>query len=120
MARFEEIWREQCEATVTIQSRYGQRAALDYLIGEKLLLFTFTARTRPEFAARLPAFVARVRQMFPREVIATYITELEGRLTEESHHVDADDVFLETAAVSDLTSLLQIADLLRAENLGTA
>jgi hypothetical protein len=28
--------------------------------------------------------------------------------------------FLETAAVSDLTCLLQIADLLRAENLGTA
>lgn len=120
MAKFEEIWRDQCEATVTIQSRYGERAALDYLVGEKLLLFTSTARTRPEFAAQLPAFVARVREMFPREVISNYIEELEARLTEESHQVDADDVFLETAAVGDLTSLLQIADLLRAENLGTA
>ena len=120
MAKFEEIWRDQCEATVTIQSRYGERAALEYLVGEKLLLFTSTARTRPEFAAQLPAFVARVRQMFPREVTSTYIKELEHHLTEKSRQVDAEDVSLDSAAISDLTSLLQIADLLRMDNLGTA
>jgi len=120
MTKFDEIWRDQCEATVTIQSRYGERAALDYLVGEKLLLFTSTARTRPEFAAQLPAFVARVRKMFPREVTSTYIKELEHRLTEKSRQVDAEDVSLDSAAISDLTSLLQIADLLRVDNLGTA
>ncbi len=31
-----------------------------------------------------------------------------------------DDISLDSAAVSDLTSLLQFADLLRAKNLGTA
>lgn len=120
MIKFESIWREQCDAALTIKSNYGERAALEYLVGEKLLMFTSTARTRPEFAAQLPAFVGRVRQIFPRDVLVAYIAELELTLTEESRHVDADDVSLESPAVSDLTSLLQIADLLRAENLGTA
>ena len=120
MAQFEQIWREQCEATETIRSRYGERAALEYLVGEKLLLYSSTARTRPEFAAQLPAFVARVRQIFPREVIVAYVAELERSLTKESREVDADDPYLDTRAVSDLNSLIHIADLLRAENLGTA
>lgn len=38
----------------------------------------------------------------------------------DSHHVNADDIFPEMAAVGELTSLLQIADLLRAESLGMA
>lgn len=120
MTKFEEIWRNQCEASITIQSRYGERAALDYLVGEKLLHFTSAARTRPEFAAQLPTFVARVRKMFPREMMGTYIGELEDRLIEDSRQVDMDDISLDSAAVSDLTSLRQITDLLLAENLGTA
>jgi len=120
LARFEHIWREQCEATITIQSRYGERAALDYLVGEKLLLFTATARMRPEFAAQLPAFVARIRDMFPQRVMISYLEELEARLTKESRQVDADDLSLDSSAISDLNSLRQIADLLRADNLGIA
>lgn len=50
----------------------------------------------------------------------TYLTELESRLTEESHEVDMDDLSLGSAAINDLTSLKQVADLLRVENLGTA
>ena len=120
MIKFEDIWHEQCEAALAIKSNYGERAALEYLVREKLLLFTSTARTRPEFAAQLPAFVGRVRQIFPREVIIAYVAELERSLTEESREVDADDPYLDTRAVCDLNSLIHIADLLRAENLGTA
>jgi len=120
MTKFEEIWRDQCDASITIQSRYGDHAALDYLGGEKLLHFTSAARTRPEFAAQLPTFVARVRKMFPREMMETYIGELEGRLIEQSHQVDMDDISLDSAAVSDLSSLRQITDLLLADTLGTA
>ena len=69
MPKFEEIWRDQLDATVTIQSRYGERAALDYLVGEKLLHFTSAARKHPAFATQLPAFVAHVRKMFAREVM---------------------------------------------------
>lgn len=120
MANFEEIWRDQCDAAVTIQSRYGERAVLDYLIGEKLLHFISAARTRPEFAVQFPGFVARVRQMFSRQTIRTYIVELERGLIQESHHVDEDDVSLNSAAIVDLTSLRQISELLLLENLGTA
>ena len=120
MTTFEEIWRDQCAATVTIRSRHGERAALEYLVGEKLLRFASTARTRPEFAAQLPAFVAEVRAMFPRETLLTYLTELEAALTEKSHEVDPEDTHLGSAAISDLTSLKQIEAVLRADRLGTA
>lgn len=120
MAKFEEIWREQCAATVTIRAQYGERAALDYLIGEKLLHLTSAARTRPKFAAQLPAFVAEARAMFSRESLMAYLTGLEADLTEKSHEVDMEDTYLGSAAISDLTSLKQIEDLLRADRLRTA
>lgn len=120
MIKFEEIWREQCDATLTIQSRYGERAALDYLVGQKLLHFVSAAREQPAFAGQLPSFVAQVRHMFPREALLTYLSDLEAQLTEKSHEVDMDDTSLGSAAMSDLTSLKQVADILRAENLGRA
>jgi len=61
-----------------------------------------------------------VRQIFPRKGLLTYLAELEASLTEESHEVDMDDLYLGSAAISDLTSLKQVVDLLRVENLGTA
>ena len=120
MTRHEDIWREQCDATATIHARYGEKAALDYLVGEKLLLFTTTAREHPAFAAQLPAFIGRVRQIFAREVMLNYLGDLEARLVKESHEVDPEDIILGSRAASDLDSLKQVADLLRAESLGTA
>ena len=120
MTKYEEIWREQCDATVAIRARYGEKAAIDYLIGEKLLHFTTASRNHPTFAAQLPAFVARVRRMFEREGMLRYLTELDARLVEESHEVDLDDIALTSGAANDLASLRQVADLLRAENLGTS
>lgn len=120
MAQFELIWRDQCEATLTIRSGHGERAALEYLIGEKLLLFTSTARTRPEFAAQFPPLLAACARRFSYTAILAYVTELEQRLTEESHRVDADHVSLNSAGISYLTSLRHIADMLRAGHLGTA
>ena len=120
MVNVENIWREQCEATLNIQSQYGERAALDYLVGEKLLHFVSAARSQPAFAAQLPSFVVQIRQIFPREALLAYLNELEVRLTEQSHAVDMDDTSLWTPEISDLTSLNQIVDLLRAEHLGRA
>lgn len=31
MVKHEDIWRGQCDATITIRARYGEEAALDYL-----------------------------------------------------------------------------------------
>ena len=120
MGKFEDIWREQCEVTHGIRERFGEEAALDYLVGEKLLHYVSAARDNPAFAALLPAFVGEVRQMFPRETMVSYLTRLEQRLIEDSHFVDIEDTYLGSGAINDLTSLKQIVDLLRAETLGTA
>jgi len=81
MGKFEDIWREQCEATHGNRKRFSDEATLDYLVGEKLLHYVSAARDNPAFATLLPAFVGEVRQMFPRENMASYITRLEQRLT---------------------------------------
>lgn len=120
VVKHEDIWREQCDATITIRARYGEQAALDYLIGEKLLHFTDAARKHPEFARQLPSFVARIRKIFARDVVLQYVMDLEARLTAESHEVDLEDATLASRAVSELESLKQVADLLRADKLGTA
>jgi hypothetical protein len=48
--RFQDIWKEQCEAACRVRDRHGVVSALDYLIGEKLLSYAEAAVTRPEFA----------------------------------------------------------------------
>lgn len=120
LSNFESIWCEQCETTLTIRKRFGEEAALDYLVGEKLLSYFSTARKNPAFAAQLPTFVGKVREIFPREPMATYLTRLEQRLIEDSHYVDQENTRLGSDAIDDLTSLRQIVDLLLADTLGTA
>ena len=41
--RFQDVWKEQCEAALGVRDRHGVVSALDYLIGEKLLTFAETA-----------------------------------------------------------------------------
>jgi hypothetical protein len=66
--RFEKIWIEQCRARRSVKRRFGVKAALDYLVGEKLRTFCGRrpARRRvPARAAAIPcgglASVQRVR-----------------------------------------------------------
>lgn len=71
--RFEKIWADQCRATKAIRRRFGAKSALDYLIGEKLMMFADAAKDDPEFAKELPRFLAAVWQMFNEYEIAGYI-----------------------------------------------
>lgn len=48
--RFEKVWIEQCRTTRTIKRRFGAKSALDYLIGEKLMVFADAAKHDPAFA----------------------------------------------------------------------
>jgi hypothetical protein len=95
--RFQDIWKEQCEAARSVRDRYDLVAALDYLIGEKLLNYAETAVTRPEFARQMPRFVAGVR------------AENDG------------DFFMETGEqrMAARARLAQIKDLLTSRMLGT-
>ena len=74
--KFHKIWVQQCRATRRIKRRFGAESALDYLLGEKLLIFAETADQRPEFAAELPRFSGRgVERLQPIE-LAGYLTTL--------------------------------------------
>ncbi len=68
-----EIWQEQCEATRTIEDRFGVQNALDYLVGEKFLNFLEVAETDPEFRAEVPAFAAEVKTIFETWRLAEYL-----------------------------------------------
>lgn len=71
--RFEKIWADQCRATKAIRRRFGAKSALDYLIGEKLMMFADAAKDDPEFAKELPRFLAAVWAMFNEYEIAGYV-----------------------------------------------
>ncbi len=71
--RFEKIWVKQCKATKGIRRRFGAKSALDYLIGEKLVMFAGEAERRPEFAKELPRFLAAIWQVFNRYELAGYV-----------------------------------------------
>jgi hypothetical protein len=122
--RFQDIWKEQCEAARSVRDRYGVVAALDYLIGEKLLNYAETAVTRPEFARELPRFVAGVREMFGAEEIGHYLDHLERKAAFEDELAPAEDegdILMETAEqrTAARTRLAQLKDLLTSHMLGT-
>ncbi len=41
--RFQDIWKEQCEAARGVREQHGVVSALDYLLGEKLMTYAETA-----------------------------------------------------------------------------
>jgi hypothetical protein len=72
---------------------------LDYLIGEKLLIYAETAVTRPEFARELPRFIAEVREIFSGEEIGHYVSHLERMAAiddEQVENQDDDELFDES------------------------
>ena len=90
--RFQDIWKEQCEAACTVRDQYGVVSALDYLIGKKLLGYAEAAVTRPEFARELPRFVAGVRNIFSAEEIRHYLDHLERMADFEDELVPASQI----------------------------
>ena len=58
--RVEKVWIEQCWATKAIRRRFGAKSALDYVIGEKLLMFADAAKDDATFAKELSRFLAAI------------------------------------------------------------
>ena len=67
------IWIEQCEAARGIEDEFGTQKALEYLVGEKFLNFLEAAETDADFRAEIPAFVAKLREIFERCQLARYL-----------------------------------------------
>ena len=125
--RFQDVWKEQCEAALGVRERHGVVSALDYLIGEKLLTFAETAVTRPEFARELPRFVAGVRDIFSPEEIRLYLAHLERLADFDDELVPAEgdegdeEFLLDTPEQRDAARarLRQLKELLTLDVLGT-
>jgi hypothetical protein len=122
--RFQDIWKEQCEAACSIRDQHGLVPALDYLIGEKLLNYAEAAVTRPEFARELPRFVAKVRSIFSAGEIRHYLEHLErmAALEDEQAPAGDDDGFVMDTPeqrAAGRARLTQLKDLLTSNILGT-
>ena len=116
--RFQDIWKEQCEAALGVRERHGVESALDYLIGEKLMTYAETATTRPEFARELPRFVAEIRSIFNTQEIRLYLEHLERIQAPEDEELSTDLPPEQRAAVRE--RLVRLKELLTSTILGTA
>lgn len=110
--RFQDIWKEQCEAARDVRERHGVAEALHYLIGEKLLGYAETAEGRPEFARELPQFVAEVRRIFTTEELRAFFEVLEENVSE--NNVGAEAKLLEESGLLDSPEQTRV----RVEKLG--
>ena len=70
---FHKIWIEQCEAARGIEDDFGTQKALDYLIGEKFLDFLEAAETNTDSRGEIPAFVAKIKEIFEPWQRAQYL-----------------------------------------------
>ena len=127
--KFHEIWIEQCDAAQEIKLRYGLKAALDYVVAEKLLNFADAAARHPEFARELPRFVARVRRMFTPEEIRNHLARIEREKREYDAEIEEGDELEEegelirespAAAAARTRQFATIKELLTVAELGTS
>jgi len=123
---FHKVWMAQCEAAGDIRLRYGPKAAFDYVVAEKLLIYAEAAARRPEFARELPRFVAGVRSLFTPEELQIHIARIEHeRMAREALSAEIeeeDDPFRESpeAAAERARQFSTIKELLTAAELGTS
>ena len=124
--RFQDIWKQQCEAALGVREKHGIGSALDYLIGEKLMTYADTAATRPEFARELPRFVAEIRSIFSQDEIRPYLAHLVGVEADQddvsADPTDGDDEPFDTPErrAARRERWVGLRELLTANTLGTA
>lgn len=70
---FHKIWIEQCKTAEQIEEEFGTQKALDYLVGEKFLNFLEAAETNLAFRDEIPAFVAKIKNIFEHWQLAQYL-----------------------------------------------
>ena len=124
--RFQDIWKEQCEAARGVAQRHGVVPALGYLIGEKLMDYAEMAVTRPEFARELPSFMAEIRSIFSADEIRAYLEHLDRMRSLDDETLSAespgDDLSIETPEERTAATerFRRLKELLTSTVLGTA
>jgi hypothetical protein len=119
-----EILIEQCDAGRDIKTRYGSRAAFDYVVSEKLPTFADAAAIHPEFARELPRFVSEVRRLFTPEELQAELGRVEREREEAQAAVpeeeeEEDDVFA-TESPQERQRFAIVRQLLTSPALGTS
>lgn len=82
------IWVEQCRAARRIRGRFGEAAALAYLVGEKLPSHLCEAARSPEFAGEVPLFAGEIKRIFAPGSLKAYLAGAR-RVGFEGAHVTA-------------------------------
>ncbi|MBA3845290.1 MAG: hypothetical protein H0X45_01465 [Planctomycetes bacterium] len=90
MSDFRDTWLEQCDAAGRILEEFGLGKAIGYLVGEKLLNSLKAARTDPDVAGEIPAFAARIREVFAQHELSAWFASV-GRLGPLGHCLSADE-----------------------------
>ena len=106
-----------------IRARFGLKAAFDYLVGEKLIIFVSAASRHPDFARELPRFISEVRRMFTRDEIRTHLAQMEHEQNKENWNVLEEDDWLRespAAAVEHVRHFMMVKELLTMTMLGTS
>ena len=114
MGQARTVWTSQCVATSSIREKFGQEAALDYLVSEKLLNFGEAAASHPDFAHELPMFVAEIRRMFTPEELRKHLAVLAPRVeaaAKAGAEPDEDD--FEMISPQELTARLERLGLMK-------
>jgi hypothetical protein len=122
------IWIEQCKAVQSIKTRFGLKAAFDYIVGEKLLNFAEASSHDPDFARELPRFVSEIRRMFAPGEIQEQLAEIERIQNEriqkegDTNGLEEDDPLRESpaAAAERVQRFSLIKELLTAATLSTS
>lgn len=117
------IWLDQFVAAGDIKARYGSRAAFDYIVTEKLMNFAEAARTMPDFAREMPAFVAAIRRLIAHEEMLVHLARIERELmaTPDENPEDDEALLEDPAAMAERQSrFAALKELLSASHLGTA
>jgi hypothetical protein len=81
----QEIWTDCCDAALHVAAQHGPDAAIDYVVGDKLMMFAELGESRPEYLAELPGFSARIRSMFTADEIIDHF-----RRAAEADRVESD------------------------------
>jgi hypothetical protein len=109
--------------TCAAKTRFGLKAAFDYIVGEKLLNFAEASSHDPDFARELPRFVSEIRRMFSPEEIEAQLADIERAQNEgDTSALEEDDPLRESpaAAAERIQRFSLIKELLTAATLGTS
>ena len=79
MRRFPKLWMDQCAAVEYIRRGFGKAKALDYIVGDKLLVFIEFLHLDSDRRSDLSPFVAKIRTLFSQQELHEYFANEKRR-----------------------------------------